>query len=82
MLTPKGWAWEIIQDQGFLESSGAPGPGHRLLWQGRSAPPASPLCPHPAPRRGWVGLALAGDGRLEAHSLPVGPLSSLKSSVH
>ena len=77
----KGWAWEIVQDQGFLEFW-AQGWGNRLLWQGRSDPPAFPLCPHPLPCWDRMELALAGDGCLEAHNLPVGPLPSLKSSVH
>lgn len=82
MPSSRGWAWETTQHQGFLESSEAQGWGNRLLWQGRFARPLSRPRLHPVSSWGCMELAPAGTGSLEAPRLPVGPHSSLESSVH
>lgn len=81
MPSSRGRAGGIIQSQGFLEGSEAQG------WQtgcsGRGGLHRQrPLHIPTVSSSGWMGLAPAGSGSLEAQSLPVGPLSSLKSSVH
>lgn len=68
------WAPGIIQDQGVSGEFGGP----RLRKQATANCSAN----HSVSSWGWMELARAGRGSLQAHSLPVSPLSSLKSGVH